>query len=71
MNTMRKATGVQRRKNFSQDVYCLQNAQGCFSKLVVVDTKLNLHLPEFGKTEIGKFNRLSKSNSIITVALLG
>ena len=41
-----------------------------FSKLVVVDTKLNLHLPEFGKTEIGKFNRLSKSNSIITVALL-
>lgn len=71
MNTMRKATGVQKKEEFFTKMSIASKMlKAVFSKLVVVDTKLNLHLPEFGKTEIGKFNRLSKSNSIITVALL-
>lgn len=71
MNTMRKATGVQKKEEFLTKLSIASKIlKAVFSKLVVVDTKVNLHLPEFGQTEIGKFNRLSKTNSIITVALL-
>ncbi|KAI5958575.1 hypothetical protein KGF57_002420 [Candida theae] len=70
MNKMRTAAGVHRKEEVMKKLNLASKMlKDVSTKIVIVDTKLNVHLPKIGSTREDVFNRYSSANTIVTFSV--
>ncbi|KAL6450339.1 hypothetical protein SBY92_002274 [Candida maltosa Xu316] len=70
MNVVRQAAGVHKKEEFFKKLDIASSLlRAISSRLVVVNTRVNIHIPSVNKDQDAKFNRYSKSNVTVTVSI--
>ncbi|KAI5965944.1 uncharacterized protein KGF55_001308 [Candida pseudojiufengensis] len=72
MKKMTSAAGVRRKEEALLKLKIASKLiKSVSSKIIIVDTDLNIHLPKIGDNKENEFNRFSKNNTVLKLSLSG